>query len=250
MVLTPILCPDCGSDNVRKNGHCSSGKQRYLCKNAKCSRKTFALEYTYHAYDPNVRKAVYEHAVNGSGTRATARILKINKDTVTRLLKKKESLLSQVNEDYINRNCKQGFEIDLVRVEEAEADEMWSFVQNKKNQLWLWWIIDHKTGEPLAYCFGTKEHIYLDELRKILRSSRIKIKTIYTDGNQAYLKITESKVVQGKRNTQKIESKHTALRTWCSRLVRKGIRFSKTIEMHKIAVGLVINFWFFGRVLW
>jgi len=29
--------------------------------------------------------------------------------------------------------------------------------------------------------------------------------------------------------------------------VRKGIRFSKTEQMHKISVGLVINYWFFGR---
>ncbi|MDR1382463.1 MAG: IS1 family transposase, partial [Planctomycetaceae bacterium] len=49
-----------------------------------------------------------------------------------------------------------------------------------------------------------------------------------------------------KKNTQKIERNHLSLRTWCSRLVRKGIRFSKTELMHKIVVGLVINYWFFG----
>ncbi|MDR3110934.1 MAG: IS1 family transposase [Planctomycetaceae bacterium] len=49
-----------------------------------------------------------------------------------------------------------------------------------------------------------------------------------------------------KKNTQKIERKHLSLRTWCSRLVRKGIRFSKTEQMHKICVGIVINFWCFG----
>ena len=31
-------------------------------------------------------------------------------------------------------------------VEEAEADEMWSFVQSKKRQRWLWHAIDHETG--------------------------------------------------------------------------------------------------------
>jgi hypothetical protein len=30
--------------------------------------------------------------------------------------------------------------------------------------------------------------------------------------------------------------------------VRKGLRFSKTEQMHKIAVALAINVWFFGRV--
>ena len=126
---------------------------------------------------------------------------------------------------------------------------MWSFVGCKKNQVWLWWAIDHNTGEPIAYVFGTKEHAYLNDLRGVL-GLHFDIKTIYADGNPAYLNITESKVVQGKRNTQRIENKHIGLRTWCSRLVRKGIRFSKTFQMHKIVVGLVINFWYFGNVLW
>ncbi|MDR1985714.1 MAG: IS1 family transposase [Treponema sp.] len=50
-----------------------------------------------------------------------------------------------------------------------------------------------------------------------------------------------------KNNTQKIERKHLWLRR-CGRLVRKGIRFSKTEQMHKIVVGLIINVWFLGRV--
>ena len=154
-----------------------------------------------------------------------------------------------VNEPYIKRNREQGLEIDLVRLGEAEADEMWSFVGNKDNQVWLWWILDHNTNEPIAYTFGTKEHVYLDQLRDIL-GCYFEIKTIYTDGNQAYLNITESDVIQGKDNTQKIEGRHTGLRTWCSRLVRKSVRFSKTLQMHRIAVGLVINYWYFGNRFW
>jgi insertion element IS1 protein InsB len=30
--------------------------------------------------------------------------------------------------------------------EEAEMDEMWSFVGNKGNPRWLWHAIDHHTG--------------------------------------------------------------------------------------------------------
>jgi IS1 transposase len=41
------------------------------------------------------------------------------------------------------------------QVEEAELDEMWSFVGSKKYQRWLWHAIDHQTGQILAYgqCF-------------------------------------------------------------------------------------------------
>jgi IS1 family transposase len=137
---------------------------------------------------------------------------------------------------------------DQIDIEEVEMDEMWSFVHDKSQQYWLWWAIDHNTGEPLAYCFGTREHKYLDELQNLLSPFNIKI--VYSDDNYAYKnRIKSSVVITGKRNTQKIERKHLSLRTWCARFVRKGIRFSKLDLMHRIVVGLVINVWFFGRSL-
>ena len=137
---------------------------------------------------------------------------------------------------------------DQVEIEESEMDEMWSFVHDKSQQYWLWWAIDHNTGIPLAYCFGTREHKYLDELRALL--SPFKINIVYSDDNFAYKnRIKESIVITGKKNTQRIERKHLSLRTWCSRLVRKCIRFSKSHLMHRIVVGLIINFRFFSRNL-
>ena len=136
--------------------------------------------------------------------------------------------------------------VSQIDVEEVEMDEMWSFVHDKSQQYWLWWAIDHKTGVPLAYCFGTREHKNLDELQKLLLPFNIHI--VYSDDNYAYKnRIKSSTVITSKLNTQKIERKH--LRTWCARLVRKSIRFSKLHIMHRIVVGLVINFWFFSREL-
>ena len=126
---------------------------------------------------------------------------------------------------------------------------MWSFVHDKSQQYWLWWAVDHKTGEPLAYVFGNKEHVNLDKLRDLL-NPYFDIKSIYVDGNPVYKNVTESEVIVGKANTQRIENKHTSLRTWCSRLVRKGIRFSKSHLMHRVVVGIVINFWFFNSTVW
>ena len=131
---------------------------------------------------------------------------------------------------------------------EAKMAEMWSFVHDKSQQYWLWWAIDHNTGDPLAFCFGTREHKNLDELLALLKPFNIDV--VYSDNNPAYdSHITDSWLITGKENTQKIERKHLSLRTWCSRLVRKGIRFSKKHDMHRIVVAMVINFWFFGRIL-
>jgi len=97
----------------------------------------------------------------------------------------------------------------------------------------------------LGYWFGTREHDNLDELMALL--SPLSIGRVYAGGNIAYAEKFSAKVlVVSKTNLQTIERKHLSLRTWCSRLARKGIRFSKTAQMHKIAVGLAINVWYFG----
>jgi insertion element IS1 protein InsB len=124
-------------------------------------------------------------------------------------------------------------------------DEQWSFYGDNSHQIWLWWAVDHASGEAIAFWFGTREHRHWDKLQALL--SPLNIGTVYADGNYACFEYFSSDVlVVSKRNTQKIERKHLSLRTWSSRLVRKGIRFSKTEQMHKIAVGLVINVRFFG----
>jgi insertion element IS1 protein InsB len=126
-------------------------------------------------------------------------------------------------------------------------DEMWSFYQDKKYQIRLWQAVDHETGEAVVFWFGTREHKNLDKLLELLKPP--KPGKVYTDGNYAYYERFSPEVLTvTKKNTQKIERKHLSLRTWCARLVRRGIRFSKTERMHKIVVSLVINVWFFGRV--
>ena len=128
----------------------------------------------------------------------------------------------------------------------VEMDEMWSYYNDKKHQVWLWWAIDHDTDDVIAFWFGTREHKNFEKLMELLNG--LEIGRAYTDGNYAYFKHFSADAHRvGKRNTQKIERKHLSLRTWCARLVRKGIRFSKSLQMHIIVVGLVINRWFFDR---
>jgi insertion element IS1 protein InsB len=48
-------------------------------------------------------------------------------------------------------------EVLLQRVDEAEMDEMWSFVGKKKEPRWLWHAINHRTGQVLAYVCGRRK---------------------------------------------------------------------------------------------
>ena len=246
MVLEPVCCPHCGTNDVSKHGKSNEGKNRYICNNSDCAHKTFIGNYTYQGRKPETKRKIIDMAVNGSGIRDTARVLKISPSTVIEELKKKESQLQSVNHNFI-KNIENTSEIQVVikKCDEAELDEMWSFVRIKSNQRWLWHAIDHNTGEVLAYVFGKRQDDVFKQLRDILKP--FGIKHYYTDNWGAYDRhLDECEHHVGKRNTQKIERKHLTLRTRIKRLARKTICFSKVEKMHDIVIGLFINRYEFG----
>ena len=135
--------------------------------------------------------------------------------------------------------------VAILPVESAEIDEMWSYVDNKENQRWLWHAIDHETGEVLAYVFGARKDRVFKNLQKLLRP--FGIKHYYTDDWGAYERnISPDQHTISKRNTQLIERKHLTLRTRIKRLARKTICFSKLEKMHDLVIGLFINRYEFG----
>ena len=68
-------------------------------------------------------------------------------------IKKTKSTLSNVNTEYILKQDKlYEVQFDVVlydQVEDVELDEMWSFVNSKGNQRWLWLALNHNTGDRL-----------------------------------------------------------------------------------------------------
>jgi insertion element IS1 protein InsB len=137
----------------------------------------------------------------------------------------------------------------VIRIaEEAEVDEMWSFVRRKKAPRWLWHAIDHRSGKVLAYVFGRRQDEVFLKLQALLEP--FGITKYYTDSWGAYTRHIEVDQHQpGKRNTQQIERKHLTLRTRIKRLTRKTICFSKSIQMHDIVIGLFVNRYEFGLML-
>ncbi len=87
-VWLSVLCPDCGSDNIIKHGRLVTGKQRYLCQNLDCLRRTFVLNTEQPGRKREVKQKIVEMALNGSGIRDTARVLHVSPATVIRELKK------------------------------------------------------------------------------------------------------------------------------------------------------------------
>jgi insertion element IS1 protein InsB len=88
-LLEPIHCPACDDViAVIKHGKTANGKQRYLCQNPNCCRRTCVRDYAYRGYLPQVKVQISDMAINGSGIRDSARVLKISPTTVIEELKK------------------------------------------------------------------------------------------------------------------------------------------------------------------
>ncbi|MCB0574997.1 MAG: IS1 family transposase [Saprospiraceae bacterium] len=87
MVYETIICPQCGqADEVKRHGRTKNGTQRYRCYACK---KSFLTTYTYNGNKPQVKRLISQMAMNGSGVRDTARVLKVSQNTVIRHFKKK-----------------------------------------------------------------------------------------------------------------------------------------------------------------
>lgn len=74
--------------------------------------------------------------------------------------------------------------------DEAEVDEMWSFVGRKKDQRWLWHAIDHRSGQVLAYVFGRRQDEVFLQLKALLKP--FGITRFYTDYWGAYTRHIDS----------------------------------------------------------
>jgi insertion element IS1 protein InsB len=138
-------------------------------------------------------------------------------------------------------------EVDVVipRVDEAEVDEMGSYVEKKTAPRWLWHAIDHHTGKVVAYVCGRRQDQVFVQLKALLEPCGIT--RYHTDDWGAYTRhLDPDEHNPGKRNTQQIERTHVTLRTRIKRLTRRTICLSRSIQMHDLVIGVFVNRYAFG----
>jgi insertion element IS1 protein InsB len=156
MALVHVQCPDCQSLEVMKYGKQTNGTQHYQCNNPDCARHIILLQYHDNGRLPVIKWQIGDMALNGSGVQSCAgpgrQLHHCHRDA-----QKKASTLQPVNERLLQMTAPEPVEVIIQPVEEAEVDEMWSFVGSKSWPRWLWHAIDHQTGQVLAYIFGARE---------------------------------------------------------------------------------------------
>lgn len=67
-----------------------------------------------------------------------------------------------------------------------KVDEMWSFVGNKKQPHWLWWVEDAVTSEIIAFVLGRRIHQTFRNLLSLLEQAKIEVIRWITDSWWAY----------------------------------------------------------------
>ncbi|NME73063.1 IS1 family transposase [Flammeovirga aprica] len=141
--------------------------------------------------------------------------------------------------DSIELNTLSQLDID-VKIS-TEWDEFWSYVGNKSNQRWTWYLVEKHSGVIIAWENGKRQDIVLKNLLSSV--AHLPIKICYTDDWGAYHRLFPTEYIHtvGKDETWKIERKNLNFRTHIKRLSRRTICFSKDETIHDNVIGMYIE---------
>ena len=117
-------------------------------------------------------------ALNGSGIRDTAAsavrpCAEDKHEHGDEYIKKEASRVVSVNPAYVRTQAS-------LRIR-LEADEQWSYVQNKRGSRLLWWVEDHDTGEVVTFLFGRRTNASFRQLLGLLAEVGIEVSRWFTD---------------------------------------------------------------------
>jgi len=227
-----MKCPRCGSQTIVKNGSIHNKKQKYACK--ECGRQF--IENPQNKNQPiseDIVKIIDKLLLERLSLAGIARVTGVSI----------RWLQNYVNEKYSQIEKKVKVTKKSKRRLTIECDEMWSFVQNKKAQYWIWLAIDVETREIVGVHIGQRDVQAAQKLWKSLPPVYRQCAVSYSDFWEAYQHVFPSKRhhAVGKETglTNHIERFNCTMRQRVSRLVRSSLSFSKKLENH---IGAIWNF--------
>ncbi|MBV8887141.1 MAG: IS1 family transposase [Chroococcidiopsidaceae cyanobacterium CP_BM_RX_35] len=225
-------CPTCGSENLIKNGSAHNGKSKHQCKS--CGRQVV----------DNLSKIT---------------ILNKIEQLIDRLLLERISLrgiarVTQVSwswlQDYVNQKLAHtprqinvpGKSLGKLPI---ECDEMCSFVNRKKNEVYIWLAIDRNSRKIIGCYIGDRTRKSARKLWASLPEVYQQSAFAYTDFWQAYKTVIPHKRHRavGKETglTNHIERLNNTFIQRVSRLVRESLSFSKKLNNHIRAIWYFIH---------
>ena len=220
---SPPVCPKCGSHNIRKNGHIHNGKQNHQCKD--CGRQ-FVQNSCKKYISKSIKGWIDKLLLERVSLAGICRVFEVSATWLQEYVNAKYAKVSR----QLTVSDKTPGKLTI------QCDELWSYVQNKENQKWVWLALDLETREIVGFHVGDRSQQSAEELWKSLPPIYRQCAVCYTDFWQAYECVFPKKrhkpVSKNSGKTSHIERFNNTLRQRISRLVRKTLSFSKKLENH------------------
>ena len=226
-----MICPNCHSVNVVKNGSIHNGKPKFSCKD--CSRQF--VENPENRISQDKKDLIDKLLLERIPIAGIARVVGVSERWLQGDVNRKYQGVPQ--QVAVKKKPKGRLVI--------QCDELWSFVGNKNNKQWVWLAIDQGTSEIVGVFVGNRSQKGAQGLWDSLPPVYRQCAVAYTDFWEAYEVIFPTKrhkaVGKERGRTYKIERFNGTLRQRISRLVRKTLSFSKKLENHIGAIWYFIH---------
>jgi IS1 family transposase len=226
-------CPRCEETDYKKNGKAHHGKQNYRCR---CCGRAFLRELGRGRVSPEQQELVKKRLLERISLRGICRVVGVSLGWLLNYLVS----LYEALPDHLYVDLEQVNNSVLIQRLEVEADELLSFVSNKKNKPWLWLAMDIKTKQVIAFQVGDRSKRNARKLWKAIPDIYKQNAVFYTDQYESYpgiIPATQPRAISKQlRKTNHIERLHCTLRHRISRLVRATLSFSKKLANHLGAI--------------
>ena len=146
---TPESCPACGSTRYKKNGHTRHGKQNHWCKT--CERQ-FSAGANPQLISHERRTLVENLLRERLSLRGICRAVGVSRTWLLHFMVD----CCATCPDHLHVKLPAHPSKVLIHQLEAEADEMWSFVEKKVHKQWIWITMDAKTRQIIAFHVGDR----------------------------------------------------------------------------------------------
>jgi insertion element IS1 protein InsB len=223
------VCPACGSRQFKKNGHTHNGKQNHQCQ--ACPRQ-FVTEATERSITPGQRTLIERLLCERISLRVICRAVGVSLPWLLHFMVERFAACPE----HLHAQLPKGPAYVVIHQLEAEADEMWTFVQKKANRQGIWIAMDATTRQIIAFHVGDRSRDSANELWAKLPGVYREQATFHTDQYEPYKSVIPADrhkaITKKARKTNHIERFNNTLRQRVSRLVRETLSFSKKLVNH------------------
>lgn len=204
-----LKCKKCASTSYIKSGHVR-GLQRYRCKACNC-QFTNTKRRGVHPAIKSLAIVLYSHC--GMSMLGIAKLFGVSAPAVLKWI----------------RHFSDTITLPEQKAEIVQMDEMWHFVNGKKNTIWIWRAVDGVSRRSVGWRLGSRSDACLQPLVQQIDDGKC---TFVTDEWGGFFRLLpEDRHFFGKDLTFPIEATNSDIRHRLARFKRRTKASSRSIDM-------------------